>query len=76
MLKAEGVPVSSDDEQKVRAARLLFGAKGGLLEMTSVYPGNADAWEALWLADQATYAAGEEELDELSEAQAQAPTDR
>ena len=70
MLKAGGVPVSSDDERKVQAARLLFGAKGGLLEVASVYPGNADAWEALWLADQATYAVAEEELDELTEAQA------
>ena len=70
MLMAEGVPVSSDDERKVQAARLLFGAKSGLLEVASVYPGNADAWEALWLADQATYAFAEDELDELTEAQA------
>lgn len=62
--------MSDDDERKVQAARLLFGAKSGLLEVASVYPGNADAWEALWLADQATYVVAGEELDELTEARA------
>jgi hypothetical protein len=59
---AEGVPVSGDDEIKRSGL--------GLLEMVRVYPGNADAWEALWLADVAAKELGEDERAELSSARA------
>ncbi len=58
--------MSSDDDRK---ARLPYGGKNRLLELPSPYPGNADAWEALWLADQATYSFSEEGPDELTEVQ-------
>jgi hypothetical protein len=38
--------------------------------MVRVYPGNADAWEALWLADVAAKELGEDERAELSSARA------
>ena len=62
--------MSADDELELQAARLLLGegrlrrAKSGLLEVVRARPSNADAWEALWLADEAIGAAGEQELAE------------
>jgi hypothetical protein len=67
---AEGVLVGTDDERKVRAARLLLGSTGGLLDAVRAYPSNADAWEALWLSDEATGSLGEQELVELNTAKA------
>lgn len=61
---AEGVQVSADDELKAQFARLLLGEGRGLLEVVRARPSNADAWEALWLADEAIGAAGEQELAE------------
>ena len=41
--------MSSDEDRK---ARLPYGGKNRLLELPSPYPGNADAWEALPVAEQ------------------------
>ena len=62
--------MSGDDDTKAQAARLRLGAASGLLEAVRVYPSNADAWESLWLSDEATGSAGEQELLELSTAKA------
>ena len=60
--------MGADDELRQEEARLLVGATGGRLEVVRAYPGNADAWESLWLADQAIESAGEQELAELNTA--------
>jgi hypothetical protein len=66
---AEGVHVSADDEQKAKLARVRLAAPSGLLGVHGAYQGNADAWEALWLADEAIGAVGDQELAELSAAE-------
>jgi hypothetical protein len=58
--EAEGVCVSCDDEIK----------RSGLLEVVRAYPGNADAWEALWWAEVAAKEPAEDERAELTSARA------
>jgi hypothetical protein len=58
--------VGADDDRKVQAGLLLLGASSGHLETVRAYPSNADAWEALWLSDEAVESAVEPELLELS----------
>ena len=62
--------MSGDDDAKVPDARLLLGGTTGYLEVVRAYPGSADAWEALWLSDEATGSVGEQELLELNTAKA------
>jgi hypothetical protein len=54
-----------ENESQEQAGHRL-GAKRSTLEVVRAYPGNADAWEALWLSDEAIGAVDEQELFELT----------